>query len=160
MDEFDVIVVGAGLAGLSCAYRLASKGRRVLVLEAHSYPGGRTSSFRDHDMEVESGLHRHIGYYSALPRLLKKCGVRINDIVTWEDKVDILLKGKDKKIVLGVAPFWGPVKMIRGLAGNSDSLSLRISCRSFRFSSVGLPAISFWIGWISFLLQNMQKDIM
>ena len=41
MDEFDVIVVGAGLAGLSCAYRLSAKGRRVLVLEAHSYQIGR-----------------------------------------------------------------------------------------------------------------------
>lgn len=143
MDEFDVIVVGAGLAGLSCAYRLASKGRRVLVLEAHSYPGGRTSSFRDHDMEVESGLHRHIGYYSALPRLLKKCSVRINDIVTWEEKVDILLKGQDKKIVLGVAPFWGSIKMIRGLAGNSDSLSLRDKLSLIPFFLCGFASYIF-----------------
>lgn len=151
MDEFDVIVVGAGLAGLSCAYRLASKGQRVLVLEAHAYPGGRTSSFCDHGMKVESGLHRHIGYYSALPRLLKECGVRINDIVTWEDKADILLKGQDKKIVLGVAPFWGPIKMIRGLAGNSDSLSLRDKLSLVPFFLCGFASYIFsdWLDQFS-----------
>lgn len=151
MDEFDVIIVGAGLAGLSCAYRLASRGQSVLVLEAHTYPGGRTSSFHDHGMNVESGLHRHIGYYSALPRLLKECGVRINDIVTWEEKVDILLKGQDKKIVFGVAPFWGPIKTIRGLAGNSDSLSLRDKLSLVPFFLCGFTSYIFsdWLDQFS-----------
>jgi phytoene desaturase len=36
-----VVVVGAGLAGLSAAMRLAGAGRRVTVLERESQPGGR-----------------------------------------------------------------------------------------------------------------------
>ena len=36
-----VVVVGAGLAGLSAALRLAGAGRRVIVLERESAPGGR-----------------------------------------------------------------------------------------------------------------------
>ncbi len=36
-----VVVVGAGLAGLSAAMRLAAAGRQVTVLEAASVPGGR-----------------------------------------------------------------------------------------------------------------------
>ena len=40
---YDVIVVGAGLAGLSCAYELAARGKRVLVLEEKAWPGGRTA---------------------------------------------------------------------------------------------------------------------
>lgn len=67
--KYDVIIVGAGLAGLSCAYELSAKGKKVLVIEAHSYAGGRTSSFDDNGMQVESGLHRYIGYYSALPNM-------------------------------------------------------------------------------------------
>jgi len=121
--KYDVIIVGTGLAGLSCAYELSEKGKKVLIIEAHSYPGGRTSSFMDNGMKVESGLHRHIGYYSALPKLLKKCGVSINDIVTWEEKVDILIKDKNKKLVLGVAPLFGFKKMICSLLGNRDILS-------------------------------------
>jgi len=40
--EADVVIVGAGLAGLSAADALARKGKRVLVLEARRRVGGRT----------------------------------------------------------------------------------------------------------------------
>ena len=41
MDEIEVLVVGAGLAGLRCAELLAAAGRDVLVWEAESAAGGR-----------------------------------------------------------------------------------------------------------------------
>ncbi|MCD7826865.1 MAG: FAD-dependent oxidoreductase [Clostridiaceae bacterium] len=124
-EKYDVIIVGAGLSGLSCAYELAARGTKVLVLEAHSYAGGRTSSFQDRGVPVESGLHRYIGYYSALPKLMKKCGVQLKEMVTWEEKADILIRGEHKKLVLGVAPVFGPKKMIRGILGNRDCWSAR-----------------------------------
>ncbi len=142
-DKFDAIVVGAGLAGLSCAYRLCEKGKKVLVLEAHEYPGGRTSSFTDDGMEVESGLHRYIGYYSALPRLLKKCDVKLKDIVTWEEKVDILVKGENRKVVLGVAPIFGFKKMLRGVFGNSQILSARDKLSMIPFFVCGFGSYLF-----------------
>ena len=137
--EYDAIIVGAGLAGLSCGYELSRRGKSVLLMETHPYAGGRTSSFIDNGMEVESGLHRYIGYYSALPRLLKGCGVELNDIVTWEEKVDILLKDRQGKIVLGVAPFWGFGKAVKGIIGNGAFLSWRdkLSLVPFFFRGFG-----------------------
>lgn len=44
MDKFDVIVVGAGLAGLSAAYKLAQAGIEVLVVERGDYPGSKNLS--------------------------------------------------------------------------------------------------------------------
>ncbi|NLG54179.1 MAG: FAD-dependent oxidoreductase, partial [Rhodococcus sp.] len=41
-----VVVVGAGLAGLSAALHLRGSGRRVTVIEAQRTPGGRVGSYR------------------------------------------------------------------------------------------------------------------
>lgn len=142
-QNYDVIIVGAGLSGLSCAYELAARGKKVLVLEAHAYPGGRTSSFLDDGMKVESGLHRHIGYYSALPGLLKNCGVALDDIVTWEDKADVLIKGENKKVVLGVAPLWGFWKTMRGMAGNQRALTGRDKLSLVPFFLSGFASYPF-----------------
>ena len=41
MEKFDVIIVGAGLAGLGAAYTLAGQDFEVLVLERGDYPGAK-----------------------------------------------------------------------------------------------------------------------
>ncbi len=41
MEKFEVIVVGAGLAGLSAAYSLAQEGVEVVVIERGDYPGAK-----------------------------------------------------------------------------------------------------------------------
>lgn len=45
MSDYDVIVVGAGVGGLTAAALLARDGYRVLALEGHIAPGGCASSF-------------------------------------------------------------------------------------------------------------------
>jgi C-3',4' desaturase CrtD len=45
MDHYDIIVIGAGIGGLTAAALLAHDGYRVLVLESHIEPGGCASSY-------------------------------------------------------------------------------------------------------------------
>jgi electron transfer flavoprotein-quinone oxidoreductase len=41
MEKFDVIIAGAGLAGLAAAYTLSGNGVEVLILERGDYPGAK-----------------------------------------------------------------------------------------------------------------------
>src|SRR5882757_4677477 len=50
-----VIVVGAGLGGLSAALHLAGAGRHVTVLERDSVPGGRAGLIHDHGYRFDTG---------------------------------------------------------------------------------------------------------
>lgn len=84
----------------------------------------RTASWDDDGMLVESGFHRHIGYYEALPKILKKVGVDVDDIVQWEEKIDICIKGRKDNAVFGISPIYGPIATIKGALGNNDILSI------------------------------------
>ena len=46
-DDNRIIVVGSGLAGLSCAYELEKSGYNIVLVEARSRPGGRVSTYRN-----------------------------------------------------------------------------------------------------------------
>ena len=50
-----VVVVGAGLAGLSAAMRLAGAGREVTVVERESIPGGRAGLIDDQGYRFDTG---------------------------------------------------------------------------------------------------------
>ena len=52
-------IIGAGLAGLSAAVRLASQGSKVMVHEATAFAGGRCRSYHDASvgMTIDNGNH-------------------------------------------------------------------------------------------------------
>ncbi|MCX2930908.1 phytoene desaturase family protein [Mycobacterium sp. CVI_P3] len=50
-----VVVVGAGLSGLSAALQLAGRGRSVTVLERHPFPGGRMGQADINGYRIDTG---------------------------------------------------------------------------------------------------------
>lgn len=44
-DEYDAIIIGSGLGGLSCAAAFARQGFKALVIEKHDKPGGFATAF-------------------------------------------------------------------------------------------------------------------
>ena len=75
-DRADVVVIGAGFAGLSAAVRLAQAGRAVVVLEQAPRLGGRASSFIDRESgeRVDNGQHALFGCYRETYAFLTRIG--------------------------------------------------------------------------------------
>jgi phytoene dehydrogenase-like protein len=67
--EHDVVVVGAGLAGLACAARLGRAGLDVLVLEAADTVGGRVRTDVVHGHRCDRGFQLLNPAYPELARL-------------------------------------------------------------------------------------------
>lgn len=58
MNEYDVIVIGAGNGGLASAATLSENGKKVILFERHNIPGGCGTSFRRGRFEFEVALHQ------------------------------------------------------------------------------------------------------
>lgn len=43
-DQYDVIVIGGGMGGVAAAVELANAGKKVVLLQANNYLGGRLKS--------------------------------------------------------------------------------------------------------------------
>jgi len=55
--KYDVVVIGAGAAGLCCASLLAGEGKRVALVERHRYLGGRAMEHRFRGHQIGLGSH-------------------------------------------------------------------------------------------------------
>lgn len=72
-----IVCVGAGPAGLSCAYHLARRGYRVTVLDAAAEPGGRMRDALRSGLLPEAILKAEIDRLTALGVDLK-CGITVD----------------------------------------------------------------------------------
>jgi phytoene dehydrogenase-like protein len=73
-ERWDAIVVGAGLAGLTAALELSSRGRRVLVLDRRAEPGGRCGHFTLDGYQFTRGCN---DFGARIQEDLLRVGVRV-----------------------------------------------------------------------------------
>jgi protoporphyrinogen/coproporphyrinogen III oxidase len=73
----DVAVIGAGLAGLATAYRLAAAGKQVEVFESAPIPGGRMVSARIDGYTIDRGAETLAPHgYPASWKLIEQLGIQ------------------------------------------------------------------------------------
>jgi len=101
MEEnyFDVIVIGAGAAGLMAALELVQAGKQTAVIEAKEDIGGRIHTIQDKRFElpVELGAEFVHGDLELTKLILKKAGIEQYTVSgdIWQDEDDELDEQKD-----------------------------------------------------------------
>src|SRR5579871_3528514 len=88
----DVVVIGAGFAGLSAGVRLTQHGARVLVLEARGRLGGRATAFPDPATGelVDNGQHVLLGCYTETLQFLDVIGALGNVAMASQLRVTMI----------------------------------------------------------------------
>jgi len=83
-DDIDVIVIGSGLAGLSCAALLAYSEKKTLVLESHDAPGGACHTWERRGFHFESGPSLYSGFsMDESPNPLKNIFQIVGEDCDW-----------------------------------------------------------------------------
>eukprot|EP00980_Cylindrotheca_fusiformis_P005223 scaffold1119_cov120-Cylindrotheca_fusiformis.AAC.3 len=83
-SEVDCIVIGSGLAGLSCAALLSHCDKKTVVLESHDAPGGCTHSWTRRGFHFESGPSLYSGFsMEKSPNPLKNIFQIIEEDCEW-----------------------------------------------------------------------------
>jgi C-3',4' desaturase CrtD len=67
MENYNVVVIGAGIGGLAAGALLARKGLQVTVLEAQDYPGGCAATFSMQGYRFDAGATIGCGFHPGAP---------------------------------------------------------------------------------------------
>jgi protoporphyrinogen/coproporphyrinogen III oxidase len=88
-----IIVIGAGMAGLAAARRLAQAGASVTVLEKNAYPGGRVFSPVHEGVAIDVGAQFLASFYTETLKLIRELGLG-GELVAVPGTAAILRSGR------------------------------------------------------------------
>ncbi len=81
MTDPQVVIIGAGVAGLTAARELSAAGARVLVLEGRDRLGGRVMTHHTADGPVELGAEFVHGAFPETLAVVREGGLRLREVV-------------------------------------------------------------------------------
>ncbi|MDH4983690.1 FAD-dependent oxidoreductase [Hyphomicrobium sp. D-2] len=83
-NQYDAIVIGAGLGGLTAAATLAKAGCSTLLIERNYGVGGAASTYKSGDVTIEASLHETTDPHSPIdPKHAALSALDVTDKVQW-----------------------------------------------------------------------------
>lgn len=132
--EQRVIVIGAGLAGLTCAAQLAAAGHAVTVFEAEDDIGGRTRTTRSADgFLIDHGFQVLFDAYPAVRRQLDLAALRLG---AFDSGAQVWT---GSRLVPVVNPLQHPAGLVRDLTSPVISLADAAHIAAFATRALRAP---------------------
>jgi Fe-S oxidoreductase len=111
----NVLIVGGGLCGLTCAVRLSLRGYSVKLLEKEDYIGGKLLTLNE-DILPHVALENDFSFLYNLHDLTIKTGVVVSDLKSYDFDVALIATGKTEDIAS-----WPSANGHILLSGSSDT---------------------------------------
>ncbi|MEQ8540641.1 MAG: NAD(P)/FAD-dependent oxidoreductase [Coleofasciculus sp. D1-CHI-01] len=138
----DIIVIGSGIGGLSCAALLARYGLDVTVCESHSIPGGAAHSFTRNGYTFDSGPSLYSGLsYSPSPNPLRQVLDAIGEelpCLTYDTWGCCLPEG-DFDTSVGASQFAEVLAQLRGNQAVAEWRSLQQVMQPLGQAAIAIP---------------------
>jgi phytoene dehydrogenase-like protein len=138
MARYDALVVGGGLAGLSCARRLTDRGLAVRLFEASDAVGGRVRTDREDGFLLDRGFQV---FLTAYPEARRQLDYDALDLRPFD--AGALVRRRD-----GFArvsdPFRHPLHLPQTLLAPVGSLTDKVRMLRARLAVIGGPPERLW----------------
>ncbi|MBW4551878.1 MAG: NAD(P)/FAD-dependent oxidoreductase [Aphanocapsa sp. GSE-SYN-MK-11-07L] len=138
----DIVVIGSGIGGLSCAALLARYGFKVIVCESHTIPGGAAHAFERHGFRFDSGPSLYSGLsYRPSPNPLRHVLDAIGEDIDWltYDAWGCCLPEGDFSAQVGAEPFYEVLAKLRGPAAVAEWRSLQAVMEPLGKAAIAVP---------------------
>lgn len=151
--ETEIIVIGSGIGGLSCAALLARYGYPVIVCESHAIPGGAAHAFERDGFTFDSGPSLYSGMSdSPSPNPLRQALDAIGEDVTWVnyDTWGCCLPEGTFDTAVGADQFCEVLQRLRGDRAVAEWRQLQRVMEPYAQAAIALPpaALRYDLGTI------------
>ncbi|PSF36295.1 carotene isomerase [Aphanothece hegewaldii CCALA 016] len=138
----DIVVIGSGIGGLSCAALLARYGFEVMVCESHSIAGGAAHGFKYQGFLFDSGPSLYSGLsYSPSANPLRQVLDAIDEDLEWVnyDTWGCCLPEGDFKTTVGAEQFCEVLLRLRGQEAVQQWRKLQQVMKPYAEAAVAIP---------------------
>ncbi|NJL84804.1 MAG: NAD(P)/FAD-dependent oxidoreductase [Leptolyngbyaceae cyanobacterium SM1_1_3] len=146
----DVVVIGSGIGGLSCAALLARYGLEVVVCESHTLPGGAAHGFEYQGFWFDSGPSLYSGLsYSPSPNPLRQVLDALDVDVDWltYDTWGCWLPEGNFETAVGADQFCQVLQKLRGDRAVNQWRSLQEFMAPYSAAAVALSPAAVRYDW-------------
>lgn len=148
--ETDVVIIGSGVGGLSCAALLAKYGSKVIVCESHSIAGGAAHGFERNGFKFDSGpsLYSGLSYgpsANPLRQVLDAIGEKL-PCLTYDTWGCCLPEG-DFETSVGAEQFTEILYKFRGEQAVAEWRALQRVMEPFASAAVAIPPAALRFDW-------------